>query len=161
MCFGTHGSTAQPAFLLYFIVPLIHAAFCLKPSKKHFLGSITDHSSQVFIRHLGIHYKLWKMAILLLTLANKVFFQQFLYHFHLQRLPVNLPAQPVSIRTRLSCFPLFTSTHCSSPRLLSAFMKALGILFEPTRIGNERAEHSWSSPSPSPTTIPPLQCTLV
>lgn len=93
--------------------------------------------------------------------SQQSFLQQFLHHFPLQRLPVNLPVQPDSIRPRLSCFPLSTSTHCSSPRLLSAFMKALGILFEPTRIGNERAEHSWSAPSPSPTTITPLQCTLV
>lgn len=93
--------------------------------------------------------------LLNLSSANKVFFNSFLSRDYLLTFQYN----QFSKRQRRSYFPLVAITHCSSLRLLYVFIKALGILFEPTCIGNERPEHSWSSPSPSLTT-PPLQCTL-
>lgn len=157
--FCTHGPTTQPAFLLYLFLSLTRAVFCLRPNKIHLLGSILDklYCHDAFRNTLQLMKN--DQSALKPKLSQQSVLQQFFHHFPLQRLHVNLPVQPVLKRPRRSYFPLFTITHCSSPRLLSVFIKALGILFEPTCIGNERTEHSWSSPFPSLTT-PPLLCTL-
>ena len=122
-----------------------------------FLSGLSKSPSPITLNklyfHLGTHCSSWKITIPLrtLTLANKVSFNSFSTTFLSRDYLLTCQHRTDSMGRRLSCFPLSTSTHCSSPRPLSTFMKALGILFEPTRIGNERAEHSWSSPSPSPT----------
>lgn len=80
------------------------------------------------------------------THKERFFFSQqlyFLHHFPFQMLLVNLPVQPVSKRPRRSPFPLFAMARRSSSCLLCAIIKALAILFEPTRFGKERTEHSF------------------